>query len=76
MVYFFNYTSYSTDYMILPIDFRFEMNDQRFFDYSENLVTWIYNNKKQENVSFEKIKELVQELIIELKEMLSISADK
>ncbi|MDW1148874.1 ATP-binding protein [Mannheimia haemolytica] len=73
---FFNYTSYSTDYMILPIDFRFEMNDQRFFDYSENLVTWIYNNKKQENVSFEKIKELVQELIIELKEMLSISADK
>ncbi|VEI78069.1 HSP90 family protein [Mannheimia haemolytica] len=73
---FFHYISYSTDYMILPIDFRFEMNEQRFFDDSENLVTWIYNNKKQENVSFEKIKELLQELIIELKEILSISAYK
>lgn len=73
---FFSYTSYSTDYIILPIDFRFEMNEQRFFDDSENLVTWIYNNKKQENVSFEKIKELVQELIIELKTILPISSDK
>lgn len=72
----FYYTSYSTEYMILPIDFRFEINDQRFFDNSENLINWIYKNQKQEGISKEEIKSLVQELAIELKEMVVLESDK
>lgn len=66
----FGYISYKDDFLILPIDFRHNISDGKFFDSSDNLVNWIYENKKKEHLSKEKIDTLTKELIEELKKIL------
>lgn len=66
----FGYVSYKDDFLILPIDFKYDITDEKFFDYSENLVNWICHNQKQEHLSKEDIYILIKDLIEELKNIL------
>ncbi|MGY4676290.1 HD domain-containing protein [Pasteurella sp. P03HT] len=66
----FRYISYKDDFLILPIDFKNDITDEKFFDSSENLINWIYDNKKQDYLSKEDINILIKDLIEELKKIL------
>lgn len=66
----FRYVSYKDDFLILPIDFKYDFTDEKFFDNSENFINWIYHNKKQEYLSKEDIYILIKDLIEELRSIL------
>lgn len=67
----YSYTSYQNDFLILPLDFKYLLNDTNFYDSSDDLNDWIYKNRKDQTVSLDQIKDLNEKLINHIKKIMS-----
>ncbi|WGE46544.1 HD domain-containing protein [Actinobacillus equuli] len=72
---FFSFTSYRDDYLILPMNFNFELKAEAFWDNSDELINWIYENRKDDKISFDEINQLHEELIDFLKRYMEKPED-
>ncbi|WP_180126275.1 MULTISPECIES: ATP-binding protein [unclassified Acinetobacter] len=66
----FHYQDSRNDVLVLPyiFDEDIEINDR--FDHSEEFIQWIFENRKDEKVTIEEIRELNSKLITHLKSIL------
>lgn len=55
--------SYRDDYLVLPLNFKYESNNPDFYDISDSFNLWIYENRKDLKVTLEQIKTLNIQLI-------------
>lgn len=76
LVNIYEYTSYQSDYLLLPINHNYNIDDEHFFDNSDQFIQWVYDNRKNKNVPIEEIKTLNKQLIKHIKKILQIPPDK
>ncbi len=70
----YRYTSYQSDNLVLPINFSFQKKDNKFFDQTDKFNLWVYENRKNKDVSLDEVKKLNAQLIEELKTILDTNA--
>lgn len=67
----YQHHAYQNDYFILPLDFRYEKNSPEFYESSDIFNQWVYDHRKNIEVTFEQIKALNNQFIEYIKEILS-----
>lgn len=70
-----HYTAFNENYLVLPIDFRCNINDESFYENSDNLIDWVYEHRKDGNVTKAEINQLNLELIKHIKSVLSQNSE-
>lgn len=66
----YRHDSYKSDYLVLPLDFKYDKNDPKFYENSDAFNQWIYDHRKNSNVSIDEIKALNSQLIEHIKRVL------
>lgn len=66
----YRFDSYQNDKLVLPIDFRHKLNDELFYDNSDKFTDWVYEHRKDLNITKDEIKELNLALIEHIKSIL------
>ncbi|MHC6186654.1 HD domain-containing protein [Acinetobacter sp. X9] len=69
----YHYSSYKEDSLILPLNFKYNLTDQNFYEESDNFVNWIFKHRKYEETKIEDIKRLNKELIEHIRNILKDS---
>lgn len=66
----YQHDAYQNDYFVLPLDFRYEKTSPEFYESSDAFNQWVYNHRKDIEVTFEQIKALNSQLIEHIKRVL------
>ncbi len=66
----YQHHAYQNDYFVLPLDFRYEKNSPDFYESSDVFNQWVYDHRKNIEVTFEQIKALNSQLIEHIKGVL------
>jgi len=67
----YEHYAYQSDYLVLPLDFKYKKDHPEFYEYSEAFNQWVYDNRKNLELTLEQIKALNNQLIDYIKEILS-----
>lgn len=59
----YNYTSFKSDYLVLPVNFKYTIGSDFFYEKSDEFINWIYANRKNDNIKIEEIRILNEQLI-------------
>lgn len=66
----YNYTSYKSDFLVLPLNFKYNMNVESFYEESDDFINWIFNHRKNNEVKIEDIRVLNKQLIEHIRTIL------
>ncbi|WP_343682188.1 HD domain-containing protein [Acinetobacter baylyi] len=66
----YDYSSYKSDFIVLPLNFKYNMNDKNFYEESDDFINWIFNHRKNDEVKIEEMKILNKQLIDHIKNIL------
>ncbi|MDS7932631.1 ATP-binding protein [Acinetobacter sp. V91_7] len=66
----YRHDAYQSEYLVLPLNFKYEKNHPEFYDYSDAFNHWVYDHRKNLEVTFDQIKNLNNQLIDFIKEIL------
>ncbi|HAV6249807.1 TPA: ATP-binding protein, partial [Acinetobacter baumannii] len=69
----YRYSSYKSDLLILPLNFKYNLTDEKFYEESEDFVNWIFEHRKYEGTKIEDIRKLNKELIEHIRKILQDS---
>lgn len=64
------YSSFKSDFLILPLNFKYNISDKKFFEESEDFIHWIFNHRKSNETKIEDIRKLNKELIEHIQNLL------
>lgn len=67
----FHYQDFSGDLLVLPYLFNPNIEINHRFDHSEKFIQWIFENRKDEKVTLDEIRDLNVKLIEHLKSMIN-----
>ncbi|MNE28806.1 hypothetical protein D3C80_1222640 [compost metagenome] len=66
----YSYSSYKSDFLVLPLNFKYSMQDEKFYEESEDFINWIFNHRKNNEVKIEDIRKLNKQLIEHIQNIL------
>ncbi|MDC4625641.1 ATP-binding protein [Acinetobacter baumannii] len=66
----YRHDAYQSDYLVLPLNFKYEENHPEFYEYSDAFNQWVYDHRKNLEVTFDQVKNLNNQLIDFIKEIL------
>lgn len=66
----YSYSSYKSDFLVLPLNFKYSMDDEKFYEESEEFINWIFNHRKNNEVKIEDIRKLNKQLIEHIQNIL------
>jgi hypothetical protein len=70
----YRYSSYKSDLLVLPLNFKYNLTDKNFYEESEDFINWIFEHRKYEETKIEDIRKLNKELIEHIRKILQDSA--
>ncbi|MFW2563984.1 HD domain-containing protein [Acinetobacter baumannii] len=70
----YRYSSYKSDLLVLPLNFKYNLIDKNFYEESEDFINWIFEHRKYEETKIEDIRKLNKELIEHIRKILQDSA--
>lgn len=59
----YDYSSFQSDFLVLPLNFKYDITDKEFYEESDDFINWVFNHRKNNEIKIEDIKRLNQDLI-------------
>lgn len=66
----YDYPSYKSDFIVLPLNFKYNMDDNNFYEESDDFINWIFKHRKNDEVKIEEMEVLNKKLIDHIKNIL------
>ncbi len=66
----YHYSTFRSDFLVLPLNFKYDITDSKFYEESEDFINWIFEHRKYEETKIEDIRKLNKELIEHIRNIL------